>query len=186
MNKKFISISLSIFIFSLFFILGFKFILGDKVLYIDSTNYEQGEPIIKYVGFEEDDSFYKIKVSIKNTTNYIASFQNVDLQFSRGLQGTPIFNGYDNTERQYILSLKQEDKYEFSRYFGPQEEREYVFEISKGIKFDKEIFDTNKMTIRYNVQYYRYKINNNSVIGGAFSSSATEFIDNSIDPYTLE
>lgn len=186
MNKKFIYMSLSIFILSLIFILGFKFILGNKVLYEDSMNFDQGKPIIKYIGFEEDDNFYKIKVSIKNTTDYFASIYNLSLQFAGRSQGAPTFSGYDNTEREYILNLKPGDKYNFSGYFGPKEERNYVFEISKGISFDKEVFDTNKMTIRYNAQYYKYKINNNTVIGGAFSSSATEFIDNSIAPYTLE
>ncbi len=186
MNKKFIYMSLSIFILSLIFILGFKFILDNKVLYEDSMNFDQGKPIIKYIGFEEDDNFYKIKVSIKNTMDYYASFHNLSLQFAGRSQGAPTFSGYDNTEREYILNLKPGDKYNFSGYFGPKEERNYVFEISKGISFDKEGFDTDKMTIIYNVQYYKYKINNNTVIGGAFSSSATEFIDNSIAPYTLE
>lgn len=185
MNKKFISISLSIFIFSLFFILGFKLILGDKVLYTDSTNYDQGKPIIKYVGFEEDNNSYKIKVSIKNTTNYIASFRQISLQFSGGAEGAPTFIGYDLNQREYYNNYK-EGMEEYSSFFDPKEERIYVFEISKGIKFDKEVFDTNRMTISYSAQYFKRRINKNTVIGNAFSSSSVEFIDNSRDPYSLE
>lgn len=185
MNKKFISISFSIFILSLIFILGFKFILGNKILYKDSANFEQGEPTIKYVGFEEDDSSYKIKVSIKNTTNYIASFREISLQFSGGVEGAPTFTGYDLNQREYYNNYK-EGMEEYSSFFDPKEERIYVFEISKGIKFYKEVFDTNRMTIRYNVQYFKRRINKNTVIGNAFSSSSVEFIDNSIDPYNLE
>ena len=77
MNKKFILVSLSIFVLSFVFILGFKFILGDKVLYEDAVIFAQGQPIIKYVGFEEDENVYKIKISIKNSTDYYASFNNI-------------------------------------------------------------------------------------------------------------
>lgn len=185
MNKKFISISLSIFILSLIFILGFKFILGNKILYINSTNFEQGEPIIKYVGFEEDDSSYKIKVSIKNNTDYIASFHDISLQFSGGAQGAPTFTGYDLNQREYYKNYK-EGMEEYSSFFDSKEERIYIFEISKGIKFDKEVFDTNRMAISYSAQYFKRRINKNTVIGNAFSSSSVEFIDNSIDPYILE
>lgn len=67
MNKKFITVTTSIFLFSLIFILGFKFILGDKLLYVDSTEeaFNSEGPIIKYSGFEEDENTYKIKVNIK-------------------------------------------------------------------------------------------------------------------------
>jgi len=186
MNKKFILVSLNIFILSLIFILGFKFILDDKVLYKDSMNYDQSDPTIKYVGFEEDENVYKIKVSIKNNTEYYASFNNITLNFSGNSQGQPTFSGYDNDERKALLDYKEGDKHDFSFYFGPNEEREYVFEISKGLKFDKEVFDTNRMTISYNVQYFKYRINKSTVAGNAFSSSSVKFIDNSIDPYTIE
>ncbi|MGG7142989.1 hypothetical protein ACQPVP_05945 [Clostridium nigeriense] len=191
MNKKFILVSLSIFILSFIFILGFKFALDDKVLYEDSVNYEQDKPMIKYVGFEEEDDFYKIKISVKNSTDYYASFYDINLQFSNNSSvylgnAGPIFKGYDNDERKALLNYKEGDKYDFSSYFGPNEEREYVFEISKGLKFDKEVFDTNRMTISYNIQYFKYKINKNTVVGNAFSSSSVEFIDNTIDPYTIE
>lgn len=186
MNKKFILVSLSVFILSFAFILGFKFILGNKVLYEDAVNYEQSKPIIKYVGFEEDESIYKIKISIKNTTDYYAGFNNITLTFSGNSQGSPIFNGYDNNERKALLDYKEGDKYTFSSYFDPNEEREYVFEISKGLTFDKEVFNTNEMTISYNVNCYKHKINKNAVVGNTFSMGGSKSIDNSIDPYMLE
>lgn len=186
MNKKFILVSLSIFILSFVFILGFKFILGDKVLYEDAVNFDKGNTIIKYVGFEEDENIYKIKISVKNNTDYYANFNSITLRFSGSSQGEPIFSGYDNTEREYILNLKEGDKYDFSSYFEPKEEREYAFEISKGLNFNKKVFDTNIMIIAYNAQYFKYKINNNFVISSVFSSGASETIDNSIDPYIIE
>ena len=186
MNKKFISICLSIFTISLIFIIGFKFILGDKILYNDSMNYDEGKPIIKYTGFEEDENIYKIKVSIKNNTDYYASFNNMSLNFSGNSQGQPTFSGYDNAERKALLDYKEGDKHTFSFYFSPDEEREYVFEISKGLSFNEEVFDTNRMTILYNAQYFKYRINKNTVVGSAFSSSGVEVIDNSLEPFTIE
>lgn len=190
MNKKFILVSLSIFILSFVFILGFKFILGDKVLYEDSVNYEQGEPVIKYVGFEEDDYFYKIKVSIKNNSEYYASFNNISLQFSDSSSvylgdANPVFKGYDSGLREYYNNYK-EGMDEYSSFPASKEEREYVFEIPKGLSFDKEVFDTNRMTISYNVQYFKYRFGSKTVFNNVFSRSSVEFIDNSIYPYTIE
>lgn len=82
--------------------------------------------------------------------------------------------------------IEDGDKYTFSHYFEPKEEREYVFEISKGLSFNNEVFDTNRMTILYNAQYFKYSINRNTVVGSAFSSSSVEFIDNSLDPFTID
>ena len=186
MNKKFIIVSICIFILSLFFILGFNFILGDKILYNDSTNFDQGKPIIKYVGFEEDENVYKIKVSIKNTSQYYASFNDVTMNFLGNSSGSPEFNGYDNNQREIILNHKEGDEFELSYYFNANEEREYIFEISKGLIFNDDIFDTNKISVRYNVKFYRYRVGNDRVIGNVFNRSSTEFLDNSIDPYIIE
>lgn len=198
MNKKFIKVSISIFLFSFIFILGFKFTLGDKVLYVDSTEeaFNSEGPIIKYSGFEEDENVYKIKVNIKNNSKYYVSLNNVNLEFSHNTKdksgfssnnATPVFKGYDNTEREYLMNYKPGDgEYNFSSFLKPNEEREYVFAISKGLKFDKEFFDTNRMSISYGVNYFKYRIGNDTVIGNAFSRGASEFIDNSTMPFTIE
>ncbi len=185
MNKKYINIISSIFIISLFFILEFKFILGDKVLYIDSTNFDKGDVIIKYIGFEEGEDTYKIKVSIKNNSDYYANISNLTLNFIGGSNGNPEFRGYDNDERQALINYKQGDKYNFSPYFDANEEREYAFEISKGLSFNKEDFDTNKINIAYNATFFRYRINKNSLMGSVFSRGGTARLDNSVDPYNL-
>lgn len=190
MNKKFILVSLSIFVLSFVFILGFKFILGDKVLYEDAVIFEQGKPIIKYVGFEEDENIYKIKISIKNNSEYYASFNNISLQFLNNSSvylgdANPIFNGYDSGLREYYNNYK-EGMDEYSSFLDSKEEREYVFEISKGLSFDKEVFDTNRMTISYNAQYFKYRFGSKAVVSNVFSRSSVEFIDNSIYPYTIE
>lgn len=186
MNRKFIYISLSVFAISVAFILGFKFVLGNKVLIRDSVNFDQGEAIIKYVGFEEGEDTYKIKVSVKNNSDYYASFSDISLMFFGGSNGSPVFKGYDNDERRALMDYKEGDKYNFSPYFAANEEREYAFEVSKGLSFDKEDFDTNKINISYNVTFFRYKANKNTVISSIFSKSGTARLDNSSDPYVIK
>lgn len=181
MNKKFIIVSISIFLFSFIFILGFNFILGDKVLYSNSVDFEQGVPVINYVGLEEDDNIYKIKISIKNTSDYYASFNNISLQFTGTYQGAPIFNGYDNDERKAFINHKPGDKYNYSSFFDPNEEREYVFEVSKGISFDKEVFNSKNIDIGYSYQLYKYRVNNNTVIGSGASGAGSKRIECYID-----
>ena len=178
MNKKFIIVSLSIFILSLFFILGFNFILGDKILYNDSTNFDEGEPIIKYVGFEEDENVYKIKVSIKNTSKYYASFNDVTMTFIGGSISGPEFRGYDK-HRENIFNNKEGEETKISYYFNPNE-------ISKGLSFDKNYFDTNKINVSYNVTFYKYRIGYDRLIGNVFSRSAGEILKNTMDPYIIE
>lgn len=194
MNKKFITVSISIFLLSFIFILGFKLILGDKLLYANSTEYVEG-PIIKYSGFEEDENIYKIKVNIKNNSKYYARVNNINLQFSYNTKdksgystndASPLFKGYDNTEREHLLNYMPGDEYSFSSFLNPNEEREYVFEISKGLKFDKEVFDTNRMAISYGVNYFKYRIRSNSVIGDAGSIWASKPLDSLAEPFTIE
>ena len=181
MSRKYIVITSSIFIISLFFILGFKFILGDKVLYSDSVDFDQGEPVINYIGVEEDENVYKIKISIKNNSKYYASFYNITLQFTGISQGAPTFTGYDNDERKAFINHMPGDEYNYSSFFDPNEEREYVFEVSKGLSFDKEVFDFNSLDIFYNYQFYKYRINNNSVIGAGINGFRSKRLEANID-----
>lgn len=181
MNRKYIIISLSIFIVSLLFILGFNFILGDKILYSDSFNFNDGIPEINYIGLEEDENLYKVKVSIKNNSDYYASFNNISLQFTGTSQGAPTFNGYDNDERKALINYKSGDKYNYSFYFDPNEEREYVFEVSKGISFDKDVFNSKNIDMGYSYQLYKYRINSNTVIGRGQSGGGSRRIEADID-----
>ncbi len=181
MNRKYISICLSIIIVSLIFIFGFNFILGDKILYSDSVDFEYRVPEINYIGVEEDENVYKIKVSIKNNSDYYAGFNNISLQFTGTSQGAPTFNGYDNDERKAFLNHKPGDKYNYSSFFDPYEEREYVFEVSKGISFDKEVFNSKEIDIGYGYQLYKYRVNNNTVIGSGTSGGGSRRIYADID-----
>lgn len=189
MNKKFILVSLSIFIISLIFILGFKFILGDKVLYEDSMNFDEGKPVIKYTGFEEDENIYKIKVSIKNNSKYYANFVDINLQFSSesGYIGNanPIFKGYDNKLRE-SFNTYNEGREVVSSFLDPEEEREYIFEISKGLRFNKETFDTNSISISYDVRYFKYRLNESTVFFSTTNRTGTEYIENAIDPFKID
>lgn len=190
MNKKFIKVSISIFLLSFIFILGFKFILGNKVLYSDSNshNFNGKNLIIKYDGFQEDKDKIKIKVKIKNNSEYYAALNNVYLTFEggNGNDGKPIFKGYDNQIRESFSEIDAKDSDIPSSFLDPNEERDYIFQISKGLKFDKNIFDTNRMAISYNANFYKYRLNKNTVVGSAWSSGGTEFIENSKELFNYE
>lgn len=196
MNKKFINVSIGIFISIFIFTLGFKFILGDKLLFSQGTDeaFNSSNPIAKYVGFEEDENILKIKISIKNNSKYIADVNNVTMRFgiltnavndsTVSSLSNPIFKGYDNDDmkRMNDQSIKFRG-FDFAIY--PGEEREYAFEVTKGIHFDKKVFDTNKMYVSYNINYYKYKIKQ-TFIGNVMGVGGGEGLDNSSDPYIID
>lgn len=190
MNKKFIKVSIGIFISVFIFILGFKFILGDKLLFHQGSDeaFNSSNPIVKYVGFEEDENILKIKISIKNNSKYIASVNKATMRFGVlanavndsiiNSRSNPTFEGYDND-----YDYNSKNKYfDFAIY--PGEEREYAFEVTKGIHFDKEVFDTNKMYVSYNINYYKYKIKG-TFIGNVMGTGGGESLDNSSNPYVI-
>ena len=181
MNKKYIIVSLTIFIVSLIFIFSFNFLLGDKVFYNNAINFEEDVPVIKYIGVEEDNNVYKIKVSIKNNSKYYATFDNISLKLGGAIQGEPMFDGYDNNQREALMNHREGDKYNYSYYFNPNEEREYVFEISKGLKFDKYKFSSKEMDVHYSYKLYKYRSNNNMVIGNGQSGAGSRRIETNIE-----
>jgi hypothetical protein len=196
MNKKFIMISIGIFISVFIFTLGFKFILGDKVLFGQGNDeaFNSSNPIVKYVGFEEDENILKIKISIKNNSNYIASVNNVTMRFgilpnavndsTVSSRSNPIFEGYDN-DFEKIANDQNIKINNFDRAIYPEEEREYAFEVTKGIHFDKKVFDTNKMYVSYNINYYKYKIKG-TFIGNVMGTGGGERLDNSSNQYVID
>lgn len=188
MNKKFIKISISIFLFSFIFILGFSFILGNSKLYSDSNrlNFDSKGITMKYDGIEEDEYSYKIKIRIKNNTQYYAGLNNINLKFQSNNDGNPIFEGYDNELRKSFSKADVKDSDILSPYLDSNEEREFVFEVSRGLKFDKNIFDTNRVAISYNTNFYKYKLNKNLVAFSIWSKAGTEFIGNVDELFTLE
>ena len=85
----------------------------------------------------------------------------------------------------YLISY-EEDIDEPSAYLDPNEEREYIFEVSKGLSFDKEVFDTNRMSISYDARYYKYKLNERMVLSSTYTSGRRELLDNSLEPFTID
>ncbi len=196
MNKKFIKVSIGIFISVFIFILGFKFILGDKLLFHQGSDeaFNSSNPIVKYVGFEEDENILKIKISIKNNSKYIANVNEATIRFgilpnsvndsTVSSLSNPIFKGYDNDFKKIAddNSIKIKN---FDVAIYPGEEREYAFEVTKGVHLDKKVFDTNKMYVSYNINYYKYKIKG-TFLGNAMSTGGGERLDNSSNPYVIE
>ncbi|MCR1952415.1 MULTISPECIES: hypothetical protein [unclassified Clostridium] len=186
MNVRFIKISLGICIFLFISFFGFKFMLGDRKEYYDGF-IDVPKLSIAYSGFEEEDEVYKIKVSFKNNSKYYGSLRDVKLQFSNNnlINSNPIFIGYDFSEREYFDG-NEESNIDYSPFLDKEGKKEYVFDIPKGLNFDNKIFDTNRMRVSYNLEYYKYKPKSNSLIGKVKFDSSTEFIDNSSMPFTIE
>lgn len=191
MKKKFFKVSLGIFMFLFISLLGFKFLYGDRKIYSDGS-IKVPEASIKYSGFEEDENNYKIKVSIKNNSKYYGSLRDIKLKFqnySGKLTSTnsgPTFGGYKLVERESFENYEEERKEYSSPFFNPSEEKLYVFEIPKGLSFDENVFDTNRMGIYYSIEYFKYRPKENAVSVNINMEGSVKFIDNSIEPYEIK
>ncbi len=191
MNKKFFKVSLGIFMFLFISLLGFKFLYGDRKTYFHGA-INVPESSTRYLGFEEDDYKYKIKVGIKNNSKYYGIISDIKLKFqleSRNgdsISLGPIFEGYDLKMREYLNNYEDRQEENYSIFFSPSEEKEYIFEVPKGLSFDKEVFDTNIMMINYNIKYLKRKHNNNAVSGEINFKSTTDVINNSIEAFNIE
>ena len=172
-------------------LLGFTFIFGDKKAdyqgYIDVPKVS-----ISYSGFEEDEDKYKIKVSIKNNSKYYGILGDIKLKFQNNsnygssINSGPIFEGYDLKQREYFDNYEEGGKDYYSSFFDPSEKKEYIFEIPKGLSFDEKVFDTNRMMIFYNIEYFKRRIKENAISGRIKMEGSIEIIDNSVDPYIID
>ena len=191
MNKKFLKVSLGIFILLFISLLGFKFLYGDRKIYSDGL-IEIPKASIKYSGFEEDENNYKIKVSIKNNSKYYGSLRDIKLNFQNNsgigvaTNSGPTFRGYEIIERGAFGNYEEGIGEHSSPFFDPSEEKLYVFEIPKGLSFDKEIFDTNRIGIAYSIEYFKYRHKENVVSVNVNLEGSVIYIDNSIEPYEIK
>ncbi len=190
MNKRFMKISLGIFLFLAFSLLGFKFIFGNKKIYSDGI-VNVPDSSIRYEGFEEDEENYIIKISFKNNSKYYGIIREAKLQFQRdskhGFSNNtgPIFEGYDLKSREYFDNYKDGEEV-YSPFLNPYDKNIYFFEIPKGLSFDEKVFDTNRIIISYNIEYLKYKTKNNAVTGRITTKGGFEFLNNSLYPYRIQ
>lgn len=151
MNKKFILVSLSIFLtITILFGLS-KVVFGDKITFSDAIEFYDDKPIIEYVGNEKTEEGYNVTISIKNTLNSIMTINDLELNLLNDI---------------YIKGINEEIFANGNIKYGIDggEVVEYVFKIPNGIKFDKKIFDINEMHISYNVTMYKYRTSRNSLM----------------------
>lgn len=191
MRKRFLKITVLMTLVFLLFLITFKSLTG-KILTKDNANdklFDICEAVIKYEGFEENENMTIIKVSIKNNSDFYVSVKDFYLKFSSSSYvmndkgwttnlPSPQFIGMD--------SLWKDEDYS-SYYINPGETKIYEFEIAKAINFDKKYFDTNRFTISGNIQFYKYKLNDNTVaklVGNR--SGGLEFLNNDKDPYVID
>ena len=191
MSKKFIKVSLGIFIFLSISLLGFRFLYGDKKTHLDGS-IKVPESSTRYLGFEEDDYKYKIKVGIKNNSKYYGIIRDIKLKFQNysgngtSTNSGPTFGGYELIERGYFENYEEGIREYSSPFFDPSEEKLHVFEIPKGLSFDRNVFDTNRMGIYYSIEYFKYRPKENAVSVNINMEGSVKFIDNSIYPYEIK
>ncbi len=190
MNKKFIKVSLGILIFLFISLLSFTLIFGGKKA--DYQGYvDVPKASLSYSGFEEEEDKYKIKITIKNNSKYYGSISDIKLKFQTNsnygsyTNSGPIFGAYELNEKEYYDNYEEGEKEYYSVFFNPSEKRDYIFEIPKGLSFDEKVFDTNRMMISYNIEYFKRRIKN-GVSGRIKMEGTVEILDNSVEPYVIK
>lgn len=156
MNKKFIKIS-SIICISLVLLLGFFSITS-----VNQKSFDELENSIDitYNDCIETKESYNVSVIIKNKSKNIASMSDMELSFS--------CNGdYDDMSDFYIKGYEK-DMWSEDRIMGidPGEEEEFIFKIPKGIKIDENYYNTKRIEIGYNVNFFKFRTGKNSLFLG--------------------
>ena len=170
MNKKFIKISLIICIPIVLLISFFT----TTVKSINDEPFEESEEkiSIEYNGYKENKNRYTISILVKNNSKDIASLNDMELSFDYKLdnEDNADENGYYIQNNVYIKGYEI-DMFDDNKIYGinPGTEKEVIFEIPKGIKFDEEIFDIKRPTIHYNVSFYKFRTGSRSLMLGSGS-----------------
>ena len=170
MNKKFIKISLIICIPIVLLISFFT----TTVKSINDEPFEESEEkiSIEYNGYKENKNRYTISILVKNNSKDIASLNDMELSFDYKLdnEDNADENGYYIQNNVYIKGYEI-DMFDDNKIYGidPGTEKEVIFEIPKGIKFDEEIFDIKRPSIHYNVSFYKFRTGSRSLMLGSGS-----------------
>lgn len=194
MKKRFMKISIFMILILCIFLGAFRILSGKTLIknIANSDLFETFEAGVKYIGFKEYDNVTVIRVEMKNKSDYYASFYNLNIGFSENIKNTTGSNDnyYINSASASFagrdLFYKLDNYKDYSDYLSPGESREYEFAIPNGVNFDKEIYDTNRFRVTYTATYYKYRINNNTLINLVGSSSRGENLDNYKDPYVID
>ena len=175
MSKKFLIVSISIFLGIMIFIGFSKEILKDKENWSNSSEkyFSNMKPTIKYEGYEEEEENIKVKISFKNNFKGIANINDMKISFNSKKKST-------NTEF-YFQGYDEQWRTEFENYKNGIDRGEksiYVFDLPKGIKFDENYFDLSYMNISYNAHYFRFRIGRNALLGMMGSTGGSWSIEN--------
>ena len=78
------------------------------------------------------------------------------------------YNGQHIQNNVYIKG-SEIDIFDDNKIYGidPGTEKEIIFEIPKGIKFEEEIFDIKRPTIHYNMNFYKFRTGSRSLMLGS-------------------
>lgn len=166
MNKKFIKVSLIICV-PLILMLGL-FSLTAK----NEDIFEQLDDSIDitYKGYTEDKDSYNVSIIVKNKSKNIASMSDMELSFS--------YEGQSSDMGDFYIKGYEKDMWSEDRKMGidPGEEEEFVFKIPKGIKIDNKYYNTNRIDIGYNANFFKFRTSENSLFLGVAQMGGTQTI----------
>ena len=139
--------------------------------------YFSGEEIARYSDLNKTVDLVRGKELIndnmkldKNNSKDIASLNDMELSFDYKFDNEENVdeNGYYIQNNVYIKGYEI-DMFDDNKIYGidPGTEKEVIFEIPKGIKFDEEIFDIKRPTIHYNVNFYKFRTGSRSLMLGS-------------------
>lgn len=156
MNKKFIKASLIIFV-PIVLLLGFFSMTSVDEDYLDQLD---NSIEITYKDCVEIENSYNVSIIIKNKSKNIASMSDMELSFSCAGE-------FDDMGDFYIRG-HEKDMWSEDREMGidPGKEEEFVFKIPKGIKIDENYYNTNRIEIGYNANFFKFRTSKNSLFLG--------------------
>lgn len=164
MNKKFIKISLIICV-SFVLLVGFFSITS-----VNENNFDELENSIeiKYKDYTETKDSYNLSIIVKNKSKNIASMSDMELSFG--------FKGDHDDMGDFYIKGHEKDAWSDDKVMGidPGKEEEFIFKIPKGIKIDKDYYDTNTIEIGYMANFFKFRTGKNSLFLGVSQMGGTK------------
>lgn len=166
MNKKFVKVSLIICV-PLILMLGLFSVIAKN----QGVSEEWAEDIqITYKDYKETKDSYNVSVIVKNKSKNIASMSDMELSFT--------YEGQSTDMGDFYIKGYEKDMWDENKKMGidPGEDEEFIFKIPKGIKIDNKYYNTKRMNIDYNANFFKFRMSQNSLFLGVSQTGGTQTI----------
>ena len=156
MNKKFVKVSLIIFIPLIILILLFTMLSSNEDIFDELNNSIK----ITYKDCKEQKNSYYLSVIVKNNSKNIATLSDMELSFDYNGDGENIGNFYIRGEEKNIWDDNK------LRGIDPGKEEEIIFKIPKGIKINTDYYNLNRIIVSYNASFFKFRTSKKSFFLG--------------------